>query len=82
MDIDVASLFVGFLVGLVVFQVRGAKRILEALGLLGTLLFMLTLVNAVISKNLGTTYISNMLISFFVGSILGRLVYLVGANIS
>ena len=83
MDIDVTSLLIGFLVGLVVFQVRGVKKILEALGLLGTMLFMLTLINTVLnSRNLNPSHISNMTISFFVGGILGNLVYLIGANIS
>jgi len=82
MDIDAASLFTGFLVGLMVFQVRGAKRILEALGFLGMLLFMLTLINVFISKNLNATHTYNIVISFFVGNTLGHFVYLVGANIS
>jgi len=82
MNIDITSLLLGFLVGLVVFQAPYIKRVLEALGTLGILLFMLALVNAVINKNLETAYISNMTISFILGNLLSSLVYLVGANIS
>jgi hypothetical protein len=83
MNLDIVSLLIGFLVGLIVFQVHGVKKILEALGFLGTMLFMLTLINTIMnSKSLNPAYIFNMIISFFVGGVLGELVYLIGANIS
>ncbi|RLF03265.1 MAG: hypothetical protein DRK00_09005 [Thermoprotei archaeon] len=84
MDIDVASLLIGFLVGLIVFQVRNVKKILEALGFLGTMLFILTLINTILNtRNLNLNYVfKRMVTSFFVGEILGNLVYLIGANIS
>jgi len=81
MNIDAASLLIGFLVGLIVFQVRGVKKILEVLGFLGAIVFMLTLMNTVLNtRNLNSSY--KMIISFFVGGVLGNLVYLIGANIS
>jgi len=83
MNIDAASLLIGFLVGLIVFQVRGVKKILEVLGFLGAIVFMLTLMNTVLNtRNLNSSYIFKMIISFFVGGVLGNLVYLIGANIS
>jgi len=84
MDIDIVSLLIGFLIGLLVFQVRGAKRVLEALGFLGTILFTLTLISYVLnnSGNLDPGYMSNTIISFIVGEVLGNLIYFVGANIS
>jgi len=84
MDMDIVSLLIGFLVGLLVFQVRGAKKVLETLGSLGAMLFALTLVSYVLnnSGNLDPGYMSNMVVSFIVGEVLGNLIYLIGANIS
>ncbi len=75
------SWIIGFLIGLIVFQVRGIKKILDFLSSLGILLFALWMFNAVMN-NVNPETILNQIQSFVIGGFAGTLFYLIGANIS
>ena len=75
------SWILGFLIGLVVFQVRGVKKILSVLGSFGFILFVLWLIDAIMN-GVGPEIISSRIINFTIGGLIGSLCYLIGANIS
>ena len=75
------SWVLGFLVGLIVFQVRGVKKILSVLSSIGFLSFVLWMFNAIMN-GISPETISKHIQSFVIGGFASTLFYLIGANIS
>ncbi|HEC96076.1 MAG TPA: hypothetical protein ENI59_00165 [Euryarchaeota archaeon] len=75
------SAFLGFIVGLFVFQVRGIKKIWEALEVLGTILFIYGFLS-LIFLHMDFTSAFNEILSFIFENVLSTSTYLIGANIS
>ena len=70
-----------FIVGLLVFQVRGIKRILSFSSSIGMIVFFLGLFY-IIMNNIAMGRIFEQTYQFIIGGIVSSLFYLIGANIS